>query len=141
MQKLSIILLLGLLIACKANSKKADVKTPREDFKNTLVALHLYEGGFSPTSFSEDSISENQIKTYDSIFTANHVNQEQFLEDYQNYVRNYPEELDSIYVDVVEVIKAKRDSISNSNGSTVPLDEFKKLDTIGQAKRNTVIKD
>ncbi len=123
MQKMGVFLLLLVLFGCKNTGKRAHLKLPREQFMAVLTDLHLYEGSLGPKNFADDSISVDQQNHYDSIFHSYGIEQADFAQEYEQYVRYYPKDLDSIYTEIIQQVNVEVDSLRAID--TAPLNQKK----------------
>lgn len=104
------VLLLFLLFSCKNSGKKKELQLNRSQFEQCLEALHIYEGYLGVRDFANDSITLQQQAGYDSIFNHYQLSREQFFDEYNRYLRYYPEDLDSIYKQLSEELEMLVDS-------------------------------
>lgn len=114
MNKLLFFLSFILLFGCKNKQERTEFSLPRDQFKHMLTELHLFEGRFAIQTFREDSLRPELMTLYDSIFVANDVDKQAFFDDYFAYVRNQPDQLDTIYQELTSELESRRDSIRNS---------------------------
>lgn len=124
MKKIFFLLSLCLFVACSKTTKQKDLPISREQLKANLKALHLFEASLSTSIFSTDSLSIEFQEQYDSVFAANQINKEDFQTTYYAYYNNYPEELDSIYNELIQELTALKDTKA----------EHKKEDKLNQPK-------
>lgn len=88
-----------------------DLPLDRAQIKNVLRAVHLKEGKFKLEAYRYDSIRVNVKDMYDSIFQANGVTDSAFYKSYFTYYEHYPDELDSIYGELIKEFELIKDSL------------------------------
>ena len=111
--KLKTLVFCFFLLACSTNKKEIRKEILAEEvFVNILKEVHLAEAEFElqRTKGIEEAKSE-LVKAYNSIYSTNHVTEEEFKHTLSYYSEN-PEELEEIYALVLEQLTKKRTNLS-----------------------------
>ena len=111
MKKILFFLLILSFSNCKNKQERTKFLLPRNQFKEVLQELHRYEGKYNIRVFREDSLHEEEMVRYDSLFAANNVSRKEFFRDYDAYIQNQPHELDTMYQEIVDELELIRDSL------------------------------
>lgn len=100
-----------IFLSCKSKPSVNDLPLNREQIKDVLKAVHLNEGEFKLTTYRFDSIRMDVKAMYDSIFKANGITDSLFFKSYYAYYEHYPDELDSIYGELIDEFQLIKDSL------------------------------
>jgi hypothetical protein len=113
-----------VLSACKGD-KTNDKIIKRDQMVTLLAELHIVDGGvYNTVSQDPDSIYKYGMGKYLLLFKRHHVDSAQFRKSLMYYA-NKPVELSAIYVQVLDVLKQKTDSVNkkliNKNNAQRPI--------------------
>lgn len=113
MKKILVLLITAvtILTGCKNKPSEKDLPLDRGQIKNVLRAVHLKEGKFKLNIYRFDSTRTEVKEMYDSIFQANGVSDSSFYQTYYAYYEHYPDELDSIYGELIHEFQLIKDSL------------------------------
>jgi hypothetical protein len=100
MQKYITILFLLLLVAVACSEKRPENILLPNIMEAVLTDMHVAEGFLNTRPSAIDSLKQLGVGYREEIYKKHQTNQEQFTASF-DYYNLHPEELDSIYADVI----------------------------------------